>query len=158
MINEWTIVNEFAAHGIQCFIAKWEWGERPDRSWADYGEDGFYQYNGYCVIPPCNSLRGIVDKYEYEYSKTHLKNPNCIFCYKKGNPRDYNVHGGITYRDWGYGDRKQYSATEWIIGFDTAHSGDREVNSFEKGYKKGEDYVAYECIQLAKQIAEEIAE
>jgi hypothetical protein len=156
MKDEWEIVNEFTSQRIRCFIAKWTRGERPDKSWAEFSEDGFYQYNGYCVIPPCLSLRGIVDKYEYEYLKTHLKNSNHIFNYKKGNPRDYDVHGGITYRNWGYGNLKQYSRCEWIIGFDTGHWGDSEVNSFGRGYKKGEDYVAYECRQLAKQIAEEI--
>lgn len=137
MKNEWEIVNEFTSGGIQCFIVKWERGERPDRSWADFNEDGFYQYNGYCVSPTGYSLRGIVDEYEYEFLRKHLKNSYKLANYKKGKPRDYNVHGGITYRDWGYGDHKQYPSTEWILGFDTGHLGDSETNSMDRGYKKG---------------------
>ena len=156
MKNEWKIVDDFVSHGIQCFIAKWERGERPDNDWADIGEAGFYQYNGYCVVPSCHSLRGVVDEYEYKFLKTHLKNPNRIWGYKEGNPKDYDVHGGVTYRDWGYGGMRQYPVTEWIIGFDTGHLGDSEVDLYERGYKKSEYYVRYECKRLAEQIAEDM--
>lgn len=156
MKNEWKIVDDFVSHGIQCFIAKWERGERPDNAWADNDNDGFYQYNGYCIVPSCHSLRGIVDKYEYEFLKPFLRNPNRIWRYKEGNPEDYDVHGGVTYRDWGYAGMRQYPVTEWIIGFDTGHLGDCEVNLYEGGYKKSEYYVKCECKRLAKQIADDV--
>lgn len=152
----WKIVDEFVSQGIRCFIAKLERGEGPDNIYAKIFENGFYQYNGYCVIPACHSLRGIVDKYEYAFLSTHLKDPNRIANYKIGNPQGYDIHGGITYRDWGYGDLKQYPRTEWIIGFDTAHLGDFEDNSVRRGYKKDAAYVKYECKRLAEQIAEEV--
>jgi len=155
MKNGWRIVDEFLSHGIRCFIAKWKRGELPDKAWADIGEAGFYQYNGYCVVPSCHSLRGVVDKYTYECLKTHLKTPNTIWRYKEGNPKEYNVHGGVTYRDWGYGGMRQYPVTEWIIGFDTGHLGDNEVDQYG-GYKKEEPYVKCECMRLAEQIAEDV--
>ena len=79
MKDEWKIVNEFVSHGIHCFIAKLERGERPDKDWANITEAGFYQYNGYCVVPSGYSLRGIIEEPEYDFLKARLKNPSRIW-------------------------------------------------------------------------------
>ena len=156
MKDEWKIEEGFISGGIQCFIAKWERGARPDRASARISDRGFYQYNGYCIIPPGFSLRGIVDMSQYDYLKRHLKNPNQIANYKMGYPTDYDVHGGITYRDWGYGDLQRFPRSDWVIGFDTGHYGDCEGDSGGAGFKKNRRYVVCECHRLADQIAEEI--
>ena len=158
MIDEWKIVEEFISGGIQCFIAKWERGARPDKAYTDISMDGFYQYNGYCVIPAGCSLRGVIDKYQYTYLKRFLKNPNRIANYKIGHPPDYDVHGGISYRDWGYGNLQHYPRSEWVIGFDTGHYGDFEGDVSGYGFKKNQRYVRYECHRLADQIAKDVEE
>jgi hypothetical protein len=156
MKNRWEIVDEFVSNGIRCFIAKWEYGDRPDNAWADIGEDGFYQYNGYCVIPYEHPDWNVVDESHYEFLKTHLKRPEKIVYYKKGIPNDYCAPGGITYRDWGYGNCKQYSTGKWVIGFDTGHLWDSQCGFGPNSYKKGIMYVKYESKLLAEQIAKNI--
>jgi len=156
MKDEWKTEEEFISKGIRCFIAKWERGARPDRAYADISEDGFYQYNGYCIIPAGYSLCGIVDEYAYDFIKEHLRNPNQIVNYKIGHPTNYDVHGGITYRDWGYGNLQRYPRSEWVIGFDTGHYGDFEDCAGGYGFKKDRRYVVYECHRLADQIVKEI--
>ena len=156
MRDEWKIVEAFVSRGIKCFIAKLERGECPDRAYADISEEGFYQYSGYCVIPAGHSMCGIVDKYQYDFLLTHLKKRNRISNYKIGYLKKYDVHGGITYRDWGYGDLKCYPKTEWVIGFDTGHYGDCEGDRGGYGFKKDRRYVEYECHRLADQIAKEV--
>lgn len=156
MKNEWKIVDEFLSNGIQCFIAEWKRDDYPDRSWAGIGEEGFYQYNGYCVIPYEHPDWSVVNEYEYDFLKTHLKRPEKIVYYKKDNPQEYDVHGGITYRDRGYGNHKQYSTGKWIIGFDTAHLGDFENGLGWSGYKKSKEYVKNECKRLADLIVQDI--
>lgn len=136
MKKEWEIVDEFISNDIQCFIAEWESANRSDSPYTKIKDDGFYQYKGYCVIPAGYSQRGIVYEYEYGFLIAHLRNPNPIANYKKGTPHKYYVPGGITYRDWGYGDLKRYTKSDWVIGFDAGHYGDCDGDLSRMGHKK----------------------
>lgn len=152
--NKWDIVAAFKEHDIQCYVMKWTFGITEDRQHARFGEEGFYQYNGYCVLPLGHPDRGVISESEYNFLKTQLKRPEMIAYFIPGDPWAYNVHGGITYRRWGYGSSNAaYVSTQhWLIGFDTGHYGDSAQDYNIGGYKKDERYVKQETQWLATQI------
>lgn len=97
---------------------------------------------GYVEIPENNKL------YEKSYKEIE----------------DIDVHGGITFSDWGFGEDKDFSSEKWYIGFDLHHAYDlapfmylyipklMDYLTFDYETYKDMDYATEQCKKLVDQI------
>lgn len=74
------------------------------------------------------------------------------------------VHGGLTFSDWGFGEDKDFSSEKWYLGFDLHHAYDLapfmylhnpellSFMTFESETYKDMDYATEQCKMLVNQI------
>lgn len=126
------------------------YGEGP---WVDEPDYKELEINGYrCCIRRCGAQS---DDYPfYGHLCGYVALPDSHPCARdKELVEGLDVHGGITYAEWGSG--------EFVVGFDAAHCGDLIPYSFTEfnlGHQlvyRDMDYMEFELRKLVKQLCAE---